>query len=398
LVTGSAPGRSVEPDEEVSLDTPEDQIPIDRSPHPSRPPTLIRRHSRTEREPWLFPSVPSDTITGMTRIEPSLATDTPADSAIELVDLHPPRPELRRDVVEGLRQQPKRLEAKLFYDERGSRLFERITELEEYYLTRAETAIYRRHAARMLDSFGARLTLIELGSGSSSKVRILLDASDAIRTYMPIDISVEFLRRAAERIAADYRRLRVVAVCADYTRIDSLPVEDSSQKRVVFFPGSTIGNLEPEDVVDFLGRFSRLLQPGDGFLIGADSRKDPAVLHAAYNDREGVTADFNLNILERINRELGADFALDAFEHVAFYSETEGRIEMHLRSLARQSVSLAGERFELAPGEMIHTENSYKYAAGQLEELAGRAGLAPVEVWSDPDESFRVHGFRLAPH
>jgi dimethylhistidine N-methyltransferase len=331
----------------------------------------------------------------MTRTEPS-STPSPAASAIELVDLHPPRPELRRDVLEGLRMQPKRLEAKLFYDERGSRLFERITTLPEYYLTRAETALYRSHAAGMLEAFGTRLTLIELGSGSSSKVRILLDASEAIRTYMPIDISVEFLRRAAEGIAADYGRLRVVAVCADYTRMDALPDEDASQKRVVFFPGSTIGNLEPEDVVDFLERFSRLLQPGDGFLIGADSRKDPAVLHAAYNDREGVTAEFNLNILERINRELGADFELDAFEHVAFYNEGEGRIEMHLRSLVRQSVSLAGERFELAAGEMIHTENSYKYAASQLEMLAESAGLVPVDVWTDREESFRVHGFRLA--
>jgi dimethylhistidine N-methyltransferase len=234
-----------------------------------------------------------------------------------------------------------------------------------------------------------------LGSGSSRKVRILLDALDAPTAYLPVDISREHLREAAARLAADFPDLPVVAVCADYTRPFRLPpVLGPAGKRVGFFPGSTIGNFEPEAVVRFLEHCARLLGPGGEMLIGVDLKKDPEILNAAYNDRTGMNAAFNLNLLERVNRELGGDIEIARFEHVAFYNQRKGRMELYLKSLADQSATIAGQHFEFAEGELIHTENSYKYAIDEFRGLALRAGFAPVHTWTDRNQLFSVHYFR----
>lgn len=315
---------------------------------------------------------------------------------IGFIDLHPAAGDLRSEVIEGLESQPRRLPAKLFYDEKGSALFERITELPEYYLTRTETAILQQHAGEMAELFGRDAVLIEFGSGSSTKVRILLDAAPWAAEYMPIDISRDFLRESAQSIADEYPDVAVTAVCADYTELPALPETKASGRRVVFFPGSTIGNLDPHDAENFLRHTRMLLNPGDGMLIGVDLAKDRAVLDAAYNDSEGVTASFNLNILERLNRELGADFDLSAFEHVAFFNEEASRIEMHLRSTCRQQVRLDSAVFELSEGECIHTENSYKYGEGRFRELVSGAGFSPARRWMDENARFAVHWLEVS--
>ena len=303
-----------------------------------------------------------------------------------------------RDALAGLSQPQKAIPAKYFYDTRGSLLFEAITRLPEYYPTRTETGILAAHAGEMADLIGPEAVLIEFGAGASRKVRILLDALRRPALFMPIDISGEHLRQAAQALDADYPALRVVPVVGDYTQRLDLPRDGAAAdaKRVVFFPGSTIGNLTPDEARAFLGKTAGLLRGGGALLIGVDLKKDPAILHAAYNDAAGVTAAFNLNLLVRMNRELGADFDLATFRHRAFYNEAAGRVEMHLVSLRPQTVHLAGHAFPFAAGESIHTENSYKFTVEEFQHLAAGAGFAPARAWTDPDRLFSLHYMRAA--
>jgi L-histidine N-alpha-methyltransferase len=311
-------------------------------------------------------------------------------------DLAPGEESFRDAVLKGLGRTPKSIPCKFFYDARGSMLFEAICRLPEYYLTRTETAILEEGAAEIAAQIGPHSRLIEFGSGASTKVRILLTALDRPAAYVPVDISREHLRDAAVGLAEDFPSLPVVAVCADYTRPFALPpLPAPGGKRVGFFPGSTIGNFEPDAAVNFLTNYARILGPGGEMLIGVDLKKDPEILDAAYNDRAGVTAEFNLNLLGRINRELDGDLDIDRFEHVAFYNEAEGRIEIYIRSLANQEAWIAGTSIFFAKDELIHTEYSYKYSVVEFRNLAARAGFRPLDIWTDPADLFSVHYFRL---
>jgi len=296
------------------------------------------------------------------------------------------------DVIAGLSLPRKALPPKYFYDERGCELFEAICGTPEYYPTRAETVLMQERAGAMARRLGSRCALIEYGSGSARKTRILLDALAPV-AYVPIDIAREQLKSAASEIARDYPGLEVAAVCADYSRPLALPEIDGldARRKIVYFPGSTVGNLTPAEAASFLGNVRNLVGPGGGLLIGVDLRKDAALLNAAYNDRQGVTAEFNLNLLARINRELGADFDLAAFRHQAFYNEPPGRIEMHLLSLRRQRVRISGRAIRFRAGETIHTENSYKYSVTGFQTLARGAGFDPVKWWTDAKRLFAVH-------
>jgi dimethylhistidine N-methyltransferase len=307
-------------------------------------------------------------------------------------DLKPDPGSFFEEVVAGLSAPQKYLEPKHFYDPRGSRLFEAICRLPEYYPTRTEIAIMREHAGDFARRIGRGCTLIEYGCGSGRKTGLLIDALQPA-LYMPIDIAGVQLRSAAARLARAHPGLEVVAVCADYTRKLALPPlgGHAGRRRVIYFPGSTIGNFDPEEARRFMSRARRLAGPGGAMLIGVDLKKDPAVLHAAYNDARGVTAAFNLNLLVRINRELGADFNPSGFRHLAFYNAAAGRIEMHLESLVAQRVRLAGKVFRFRRGETIHTENSYKYSVTEFQRLARRAGYAPDQCWVDARALFSVH-------
>jgi dimethylhistidine N-methyltransferase len=300
--------------------------------------------------------------------------------------------EFRKDVLQGLRAPIKTLPCKYFYDEAGSELFERITELEEYYLTRTELAIMRQHAPEMAGLIGERCLLIEYGSGSSTKTRLLLDQLHHVAAYVPVDVSSEHLRHSAQALAREYAQLEVLPLCADFTRPLELPRPGGpAARRVVYFPGSTIGNFTQDESVVLLRQTAALCGPGGGLLLGADLRKDPRVLEAAYNDKQGVTAAFNLNLLARINRELEANFVLGQFAHRSFYNAGGGRIEMHLDSLQDQCVHVAGHEFFFARGESIHTENSYKYSLGQLRGIAQAAGFRVEHLWLDERKFFTVH-------
>jgi L-histidine Nalpha-methyltransferase len=311
-------------------------------------------------------------------------------------DLAPGEESFRDAVLGGFRCARKRIPCKFFYDARGSALFEAICRLPEYYLTRTEIAILEDNSADIAAHMGPTCRLIEFGSGASQKVRILLEALDRPAAYVPVDISREHLRDAAASVAEDFPSVPVIAVCADYTRPFLLPpLPGAGGKRVGFFPGSTIGNFEPDAAVAFLANYASILGPRGEMLIGVDLKKDPEILDAAYNDRAGVTAAFNLNLLERVNRELDADLDIDRFEHVAFYNEAEGRVEIYIRSLVAQEARIAGAGFHFAEDELIHTEYSYKYSVPEFRALAARAGFRPVDTWTDPAELFSVHYFRL---
>ena len=314
----------------------------------------------------------------------------------KLLDLHPPRSDFRSDVVRGLRERPRSLSSMYFYDQRGSELFDRICELEEYYPTRTEIEILRQSMPEIARDIGAQALLVEFGSGSSLKTRLLLDHLSEPAAYVPIDISRDHLLRAALAIDRDYPELEVLPVCADFTEPVPLPVPEAEvRRRVVFFPGSTIGNFEPDEARHILLSVAEDCGPGGGLLIGVDLRKDPARLRAAYDDAEGVTAEFNLNLLQRINRELGADFDLDGFAHEVRWDDDAGRIEMHLRSLRDQTVTMGEERFEFIPDETIHTENSHKWSVEGFASLAEGAGLELSGVWTDDDRLFSVHLYRV---
>jgi dimethylhistidine N-methyltransferase len=310
---------------------------------------------------------------------------------MRLHDLEPERKRMRDDVVAGLRRRPRTLPCKYFYDERGSRLFEKICELEEYYLTRTELAILERSVAEMARCLGPDCMLIEPGSGSGTKTRLLLEALESPVAWVPVDISRDVLLRSSESIDGAHPELEVLPVCADFTQPFTLPTpRRRPARRVVYFPGSTIGNFDPPEVVRFLARLRELCAPGGAALIGVDLRKDRKVLEAAYDDAAGVTAEFNLNLLLRVNRELGADFDLGRFRHRSVWNERRGRVEMHLLSTAAQTVSIDGASFSFAAGEAIHSESSYKYDLAGFAGLAGAAGLAVARVWLDERRWFSV--------
>jgi dimethylhistidine N-methyltransferase len=294
------------------------------------------------------------------------------------------------DVLEGLAATPKRLPAKYFYDDAGSRLFERITRLPEYYPTRTELRILESSAQSIARFADPGAALIEFGSGSTAKARLLLRHMASVRAYVPVDISADFMNGEAARLQADFPALQVLPVAADFTGAFQLPAAVRAGPRIGFFPGSTIGNLEPYEVTGFLRRARRVLGRAAAFVVGVDLVKDPDVLYAAYNDSEGVTAKFNRNLLVRINRELGADFDVSAFEHHAFYNRELRRIEMHLASLRRQKARILGKCFEFRAGETIHTENSYKYGIESFAAFARGAGWSIGAVWTDPQRYFSV--------
>jgi dimethylhistidine N-methyltransferase len=299
------------------------------------------------------------------------------------------------DVVAGLTASPKRLPPKYFYDSAGSALFERITGLPEYYLTRCESEILHAHARDIADLIPPGAALIEFGSGSSSKTRIVLATAKSLSAYVPVDISAEFLRRQADSLRQEYPAVAMLAVAADFSKPFGLPETVEMLPRAGFFPGSTIGNFEPHEAAAFLRHAGRILGRGATFIVGVDLLKDPQVLQKAYNDSQGVTAQFNLNLLARINRELGAKFNLDAFEHHAFFNRERSRIEMHLASLKRQRVKVCGECIDLRAGETIHTENSYKYSVESFGALVRGAGWTTTAVWTDRERYFSVHALSL---
>ena len=301
------------------------------------------------------------------------------------------------DVLAGLSATPKRVPAKYFYDEEGSRLFERITGLPEYYPTRCEMQILRDRGAEIAKLIPEGSALVEFGSGSSRKARVLLRAAPKLACYVPVDICGEMIEQEARELRPDFAGLKVLPVVADICFPFELPAEAKAAAcRIGFFPGSTIGNFEPHEAAAFLRNAARILGPGATLIIGADLVKDIEVLNAAYNDAEGVTARFNLNLLTRINRELGGTFELGTFEHHAFYNRERNRIEMHLASLKRQKVKVAGETIEFRAGETIHTENSYKYTATSLNALARGVGWLPAGVWTDTGNNFSIQAFTLA--
>jgi dimethylhistidine N-methyltransferase len=295
-------------------------------------------------------------------------------------------PDFFSDVLAGLSRPQKALPPKYFYDAKGSHLFERICRLPEYYVTRAELALTRRHLASIARFAGKGCELIEYGSGESLKTRLLIRALRPA-AYLPVDISAAALEQATARLSHEFPWLRILPVHGDFSRPIDLPA--SRARRVVYFPGSTIGNLTPDEAHGFLsmsrGQAARML-------VGVDLKKDANILHAAYNDSRHVTAAFNLNLLARINRELGADFDSKRFAHYAFYNAALGRIEMHLISLQRHVVRLGRHRFQFDIGESIHTENSYKYSIYEFRALAAKAGFSGDKVWTDAKGLFSLHG------
>jgi len=309
----------------------------------------------------------------------------------KLLDFHPSEHDLGAEIIAGLKQTPKRMPPKYFYDQRGSQLFDQITRLPEYYPTQTEVSIMVDNLDEIVQLIGPNASLIEFGSGSSTKTHILLENLRELAAYVPVDISRDHLLEAAEGIAARYPNIEVLPVCADFTRPFGLPDPAVTPiKNVVFFPGSTIGNFSPEDAQELLDTISQEAKKGGALLIGVDLKKDRNVLERAYNDSSQVTAAFNLNMLTRMNRELEADFDIDAFEHRAVYNELKGRIEMHLVSLRQQTVAVNGELLDFDDGEYILTECSHKYSPEEFARLAGPAGFEVARVWTDPERLFSV--------
>jgi dimethylhistidine N-methyltransferase len=321
----------------------------------------------------------------------------PSDTGalVSFIDLNPAVDDFLTAVLNGLSKPQKELPCKFFYDARGSQLFDQICELDEYYPTRTEIGILEDRLGEIAELIGRGAHLVELGSGASIKIRTLLNALPDLAQYTAVDISREFLLQSTATLSEDYPDLDVAAVCADYTAEFEIPAPENhrSSRTVAFFPGSTIGNFNPAAATAFLSRLRAILGKGSGLLIGVDLKKDLNLLHAAYNDEKGVTAAFNLNLLGRINRELGANFDLDAFRHDAVYLENPGRIEMRLISDEPQRVSVGGETFSFAAGEHIHTENSHKFSIPEFRALCDAGGFSPVASWTDSESLFSVHYF-----
>jgi L-histidine N-alpha-methyltransferase len=305
------------------------------------------------------------------------------------------RDEFAEAVLQGLARKPRSLPCRFFYDARGSELFEQITQLEEYYPTRVETALLADHGAEIAAEMGDANMLVEFGSGSSRKTSLLLAALSAVDTYIPIDVSEEFLAEAASWLEERHDGLAVRPLVADFTSVAALPLTARRRRKLGFFSGSTIGNLSHDEARAFLAHAARLLGKHSAFLVGVDLKKDPAILIPAYNDARGVTAAFNLNLLHRMKRELGADIDVDGFVHDAVYDEAHGRMEMYLVSRKRQLVRVRGRSFRFADDERIHTENSHKYSVTEFQALAESAGWQPARAWTDSKCLFSLHLLRL---
>lgn len=312
------------------------------------------------------------------------------NSSVVEHDLYTEKNNMMNEVLDGLHSSPKTIYSKYFYDEKGSELFEKITETPEYYPTRTEISILETYKDEMAEMIGPVSILIEYGSGSSKKIRTLLASLHSLEEYIPIDISKDFLLQSCLKLSVEFPNIKVQAVCGDYMHSLNLPVNHSKRK-VVFFPGSTIGNFDRGEVYAFLNRTWDMLQSGDGFIIGVDVKKEAPILHAAYNDQEGITKAFNLNVLNRLNQDLGTDFRMEQFEHVAFYNEEQGKIEMHLKSLCDQQVSIGTKVVSFRQGEHIHTENSYKYHVSEFQSIVRECGFTPLKAWTDEREWFSVH-------
>lgn len=294
------------------------------------------------------------------------------------------------EVKEGLSKSQKQLPAKYFYDERGSKLFEQITRLDEYYLTRTEKAILKENISEISKCIGSNAMLVELGSGSSKKTRLLLDQLSDLSAYVPVDISEEYLLKVVSRLRIDYPQIPVIPIFSDYTSDFDLPnLGGDYSRQVVFFPGSTIGNFNPDEIRSFMNNLTAATEKDSGMLIGVDLKKDKKIIEAAYNDSQGITAQFNKNILVRLNLELNADFDVEQFSHRAFFNEKKGRIEMHLISEVEQQVEIAGERFHFGKGESIHTENSYKYSLKEFKKLVSD-WYSVEKVWTDDRQYFSL--------
>src|ERR1043166_4042622 len=302
--------------------------------------------------------------------------------------------EFLSDVIAGLSSNPRTIPCKYFYDEHGAALFQSICELPEYYVTRTELDILDRSRADIASQLGPNIDLIGLGTGAGTKTRILIEALENPAVYIPVDISEKQLRQSTALFKKIFRHLEILPVCADYLQPVVLPsARHEPARNIVYFPGSTIGNFEPDEAVQFLRRIANVCHGGGGLLIGVDLKKDRQVLEAAYNDSAGVTAQFNLNLLQRINRELGADFDLDQWRHRAIYNSDAGRIEMHLISEIDQFVRLDEQKFHFRRSEKIITEFSYKYAPEEFAALAGKAGFEFVQTWTDDARLFGVFYF-----
>jgi dimethylhistidine N-methyltransferase len=317
--------------------------------------------------------------------------------AVAVLDREPARLSFLEETIAGLSKSPRTLPCKFFYDERGAKLFQKICELPEYYVTRTELAILRLHGGEMAAELGSQIELIGLGTGAGTKTRTLLNELDQPRVYIPIDISIEQLQNSTARFREIFPELEILPVCADYLERFELPLpRKPSSRSVVYFPGSTIGNFEPGAAKEFLRRIVDLAGDGGGLLIGVDLQKDRQIIESAYNDSAGVTAEFNLNLLARANRELGADFDLSRWHHRAVYNEADGRIEMHLISEVDQTVHIEDRQFHFRGGEKIVTEYSYKHTPEGFIALAREAGFEFVCMWSDDARLFGVFYFTVA--
>lgn len=316
------------------------------------------------------------------------------NNAMHFYDYHPKQTSFAEEVIHGMQQTPRKLEPKLFYDEKGSQLFDAICKTSEYYPTKTEIKILKNNIDEIAECIGKECLLIEPGSGSSQKVRIILDKVTP-RAYMPLDISKDYLCYAAGDVAEEYPWLDVHAACVDYTRPFQLPSCHEEARKVAFFPGSSIGNFEPEEAVSFLKNLAQLIDIDGGLLIGVDLKKDSEILNAAYNDDKGITAAFNQNLLTRIRNELESDIDINKFNHYAYYNENKGRIEMHLVCNQDYTLSIDGHDFKFNKDQSIHTESSYKYTISEFHKLAKQAGYTPVKVWSDEDNLFSVHYFEV---
>lgn len=315
---------------------------------------------------------------------------------ISVLDLEPASSDFLAEVIAGLTSYPRTLPYKFFYDERGAQLFQKICELPEYYITRAELQILRQRGAEIASHLGDQVQLIGLGTGAGTKTRLLLEKLREPVAYIPVDISKEQLSQSTAFFNRLFPRLEIFPVCADYLQPFEMPApQQSAARKVVYFPGSTIGNFEPAMASDFLHRIREICGEGGGLLIGADLKKDREILERAYNDAQGVTAQFNLNLLRRANRELGADFDLDHWRHHAIYNSDAGRIEMNLISEADQTIRIANNEFRFAAGENIITEFSYKYSRQEFIALAAGAGFAFHELWTDDRQLFGVFYFTV---
>lgn len=317
--------------------------------------------------------------------------------AAAVLDREPASSDFLSEVIAGLSQEPRTLPCKFFYDERGAGLFQKICELPEYYVTRSELQILRLYGAEIAKTLGAQIELIGLGTGAGTKTQILLEELKEPQVYVPIDISKEQLQKSTTRFRQIFPTLEILPVCADYLEPFELPLPRRvSTRSVVYFPGSTIGNFKPDDAGKFLRRLVDLCAPNGGLLIGVDLQKDKQIIEQAYNDSAGVTADFNLNLLARANRELGADFDLKQWRHRAIYNPADGRVEMHLISQIDQTVRIQDRSFSFRAGENIISEYSHKYTPDGFTALAAEAGFEFVRMWTDDARLFGVFYFTVA--